>query len=106
MKNYGKITADEMLKNQVNMAHEFNPLLSSINMKRDVFTNGLIEVNNSVIDTLWREIKNLKGRTPDFVELSCKNCGAKIQQKYEDQIIKCPYCKSVYIIGTWRVNET
>lgn len=93
MKNY-----DEILENQVTMSHEFNPLVASLTP--DSFSLSL------TVDEILREINNLKMRTPAFVELSCKNCGAKIQQKYEDQIIKCPYCKSVYVIGTWRVNET
>lgn len=102
MKNY-----DEMLKNQVIVSHEFNPLVASLTP--DAFNLSLADNSTIIspdIDELWREINNLKRRTPAFVELSCKNCGAKIQQKYEDQIIKCPYCKTAYIIGTWRVNET
>lgn len=50
-------------------------------------------------------IKDLEGRKFEFIELSCKNCGAKIQQKYSDSIVKCPYCKTVYIIGTKQVNS-
>jgi len=57
------------------------------------------------ISRLWEEIRKLQRSTPAFVELSCKNCGAKIQQKYEDQIIKCPYCKTVYAIGIKQVNS-
>ena len=103
MKNYGEITADEILKNQVNMADEFNPLVASITPNTFTISGG---ISIEAIEKLQREIENLKGKSLAFVELSCKNCGAKIQQKYEDQIIKCPYCKSVYVIGTWRVNDS
>ena len=44
-------------------------------------------------------------RQVEFVELSCKNCGGKIQQKYHDPIFKCPYCKTVYAIGIKQVNS-
>lgn len=57
------------------------------------------------IHTLEDWIKDLEGRKFEFIELSCKNCGAKIQQKYSDPIMKCPYCKTVYAIGTKQVNS-
>ena len=72
-----------------------------------------IEVHNDSISKLecelsliWEKLNFLQRTTPEFVELSCKNCGGKIQQKYHDSIFKCPYCKTVYFIGTRRVNET
>lgn len=44
-------------------------------------------------------------RQVEFVELSCRNCGGKIQQKYHDPIFKCPYCKTVYAVGYKQVNS-
>lgn len=54
---------------------------------------------------LLKRIIALENSKPEFVELKCKNCGGKIQQRYEDSIIKCPYCKSVYIIGRKQIND-
>lgn len=54
---------------------------------------------------MLKRIIALENSKPEFVELKCKNCGGKIQQRYEDSIIKCPYCKSVYIIGRKQVND-
>ena len=84
------------------------------NMAEIVANNKMafIESNFGAItnkfDFLQKQIEELykdKHRF-DFVELKCKNCGGGIQQKYEDVIIKCPYCGSVYAVGTRRVNET
>lgn len=54
---------------------------------------------------LLKRIIALENSKPELVELKCKNCGGKIQQRYEDSIIKCPYCKSVYIIGRKQIND-
>lgn len=60
---------------------------------------------NKKIQELTDWIRDLEGRKFEYIELCCKNCGAKIQQKYSDSIVKCPYCKTVYIIGTKQVNS-
>lgn len=83
-----------------------------------VFTATSIPYGNSIIqaynpppytvigiDDLLKRIIALENSRPEFVELKCKNCGGKIQQRYEDSIIKCPYCKSVYIIERKQVND-
>lgn len=57
-------------------------------------------------DILQRLIQLETQRQVEFVELSCKNCGGKIQQKYHDSIFKCPYCKTVYAVGYKQVNAT
>ena len=67
-----------------------------------------IKYANSIsvdFNDLLERIIALENSKPEFVELKCKNCGGKIQQRYEDSIIKCPYCKSVYIIGRKQVND-
>ena len=68
--------------------------------------NGVdYDIGSINIKELEKRISELEGRKLKFVDLSCKNCGAKIQQKYSDSIVKCPYCKTVYIIGTKQVNS-
>lgn len=66
--------------------------------------NNAISNLDYKLDHLWEIVNKLQHSTPEFVELSCKNCGGKIQQKYRDQIFKCPYCKTVYAIGYRQVN--
>ena len=78
------------------------------------YSNSIIQAYNppdTVIgagvdfNDILKRIIALENSKPEFVELKCKNCGGKIQQRYEDSIIKCPYCKSVYIIGRKQVND-
>lgn len=57
------------------------------------------------LNDLLERIIALENSKPEFVELKCKNCGGKIQQRYEDSIIKCPYCKSVYLIGRKQIYD-
>ena len=58
---------------------------------------------NIYYDILER-LAALERTTPDFTELKCRECGATIEQKYENHIVKCPYCKTVYAIGRKLVN--
>ena len=41
---------------------------------------------------------------PKFFKIECQSCGASINQKLNDHIMKCPYCHSVYAIGTKMIN--
>lgn len=76
--------------------------IQKININGVDYDIGSVDIN---IKELEKRISELEGRKLKFVDLSCKNCGAKIQQKYSDSIVKCPYCKTVYIIGTKQVNS-
>ena len=88
---------------------DFNPL---INTASTLFIDSTgIKVRNNEISKLeheltiiWERLNSLQRTTPEFVELSCKNCGGKIQQKYQDPILKCPYCKTVYAVGYKQLN--
>lgn len=64
-----------------------------------------LTARNRISDILRRLELIESKRQVEFVELSCKNCGGKIQQKYHDPIFKCPYCKTVYAIGIKQVNS-
>lgn len=41
---------------------------------------------------------------PVYYKMECQSCGAPIEQKINDHILKCPYCHSVYAVGTKMVN--
>ena len=41
---------------------------------------------------------------PTF-EHKCHNCGGTIELDIRNHIFKCPYCNSVYAIGTQQVND-
>lgn len=60
---------------------------------------------NSITSILER-LDKIEQKKITFTELSCRNCGGKIQQKYQDPIFKCPYCKTVYAIGYRQVNAS
>lgn len=75
------------------------------------YGNSIIQADTAIgveidFNDILKRIIALENSKPEFVELKCRNCGGKIQQRYEDSIIKCPYCKSVYIIGGKRINDT
>lgn len=91
----------------------FNPIVntSSTYFIDSVDSAGIKYQSNAVstieteLSLIWEKLNFLQRTTPEFVELSCKNCGGKIQQKYHDPIFKCPYCKTVYAIGIKQVNS-
>ena len=41
---------------------------------------------------------------PEYTEMRCRECGGEIDQKWDDHIIKCPYCKTVYVVGRKMLN--
>ena len=41
---------------------------------------------------------------PEYTEVRCRECGGEIDQKWDDHIIKCPYCKTVYMVGRKMMN--
>lgn len=92
--------------------NDFNPIIN-YSTSGTVFIDPTgIEIKNNSnskleyeLSLIWERLNFLQRTTPEFVELSCKNCGGKIQQKYHDPIFKCPYCKTVYAIGYKQVNS-
>ena len=83
-----------------------SPVISTIKFTPNGLTYevGDAEARSNISEIIERLAK-LEEKTIEFVELSCKNCGGKIQQKYHDPIFKCPYCKTVYAIGYKQVNS-
>lgn len=72
----------------------------------NVTTNATVTIDAPTIDSISLEdiidakIKALEKNTRfTFTELSCRNCGGKINQKIDDYIVKCPYCGTAYLIG-------
>lgn len=89
----------------------YNPLINTTATSTFFIDPTGIKIENNSISKLecelsliWEKLNFLQRTTPEFVELSCKNCGGKIQQKYKDPIFKCPYCKTIYAVGYKQVN--
>ena len=84
-----------------------DPIVHSIQMPNgNVIDIADMAVRDRVTDILRRLTDLESQRQVEFVELSCRNCGGKIQQKYQDPIFKCPYCKTVYAVGYKQVNAS
>lgn len=60
----------------------------------------------NVADSLEEKIAEILKRLapPEYTEVKCRECGGEIDQKWDDHIIKCPYCKTVYVIGRKMLN--
>ena len=60
----------------------------------------------NVADSLEEKIAEILKRLapPEYTEVRCRECGGEIDQKWDDHIIKCPYCKTVYVIGRKMLN--
>lgn len=96
------LTADNIsISSDINYATTSSVFIGPIRTK---VQNKAISKVETELSLIWERLNFLQRTTPEFVELSCKNCGGKIQQKYQDPIFKCPYCKTVYVIGYRQVN--
>ena len=64
------------------------------------------EAVGSITDSLEEKIAEMLKRLapPEYTELRCRECGGEIDQKWDDHIVKCPYCRTVYAIGRKLIN--
>lgn len=62
-----------------------------------------IGFDQSVKEKLFEEFVQSISKVP-VLEHKCNNCGGTIEMDAEQHIFKCPYCGSVYAIGTKQVN--
>lgn len=90
----------------------FNPIINNDKTYTAFINPTGIEVQSNAISKvetelslIWEKLNFLQRTTPEFVELSCRNCGATLKQGYLDPIVKCPYCKTVYAVGYKQVNS-
>lgn len=42
---------------------------------------------------------------PKMKSISCVHCGAPLEMKFDDHIVKCDYCHSVYAIDTDMIRD-
>lgn len=65
-----------------------------------------VAINNYSFDDILSRLNKLENnRKIDYTMLSCRNCGASLEQKINDYIVKCPYCNTAYLIGTYQIND-
>ena len=58
---------------------------------------------NNLLDRIIA-LENSMKTLPEYTELKCRECGATIEQKWDYHIVKCPYCKTVYVVGRKMTN--
>ena len=73
-------------------------------------TTGTITFNDSIVAqsaTIEERLRKLEESRAKiwYTELQCKNCGAPLQQRIDDHIVKCKYCKTAYVIGQYLIND-
>ena len=69
------------------------------------FTDSIsIESDFVTIEDVKDLIKSLHAR-PTFTKIQCHQCGASFDQKADDHIFKCPYCRTAYFVGTEMIND-
>ena len=50
-------------------------------------------------EEMREEMRRLKEQ-PKMFRLNCQNCGGPLVQELDNHLVKCPYCRSSYFIGT------
>lgn len=82
--------------------------LNTTNILNNISEYSTQNIRNKQIDILWDAIEILQkqiNNTPKIVKLTCMNCGGQVEQKCDDYIFKCPYCKTVYALGTKQIYK-
>lgn len=57
--------------------------------------------------SLEDQVKEILNRltNPKLMRIKCHQCGASIDQRPDNHIVKCPYCRTTYFIGTRMVHD-
>ncbi len=66
------------------------------NMAKFITLEGLKYYTQALMETL--------SEAPIF-EHKCNNCGGTVKLDINEHIFKCPYCDSIYAIGTLNIND-
>ena len=64
--------------------------------------NIVDSMEENLEEKITRMLKRLA--PPEYTEVRCRECGGTIDQKWDDHIVKCPYCKTVYVVGRKMTN--
>jgi len=74
--------------------------INGISMKSDISTS----ISSSLdYEKIFEERAKRFSKAP-ITEHKCHNCGGTVEMDAAKHIFKCPYCKSVYAVGTLQVN--
>lgn len=66
------------------------------------YDSGAYMSHTTIDDRIREALKRLA--PPEYTALKCRECGGQITQKWDDHIVKCPYCKTVYVVGRKMIN--
>lgn len=74
------------------------------------YSNALDTKTDSInlkvtIEELVKRINQLQKEPPLLKNTKCPNCGGVTELQVENHILKCPYCKSVILIGVKQINS-
>lgn len=67
---------------------------------KEEFDSRMEQLENALKDLQMRNRGRRRYDGPQMIELSCPHCGAPAVNRLDDHILKCPYCKSAYLVGT------
>lgn len=56
------------------------------------------------IDEIIKKIEKML-KAPKMKSISCMHCGAPLEMKFDDHIVKCSYCHSAYAIDTDMIRD-
>ncbi len=69
-------------------------------------TQGYVDFDNLKYfkEEFEKKLLEKLSKHPTF-EHKCNNCGGTLEMNVEQHIFNCPYCDSVYAIGTGLIND-
>lgn len=85
---------------------EFREIAVNSNLVYDTTPNEFIDANGLAYfkKKFEKQLMEKLAAVPTF-EHKCNNCGGTLEMKTTEHIFKCPYCGSVYAIGTAMIHD-
>ena len=77
---------------------------STIESNVATMDNLTAKFSDETYDLIFKKLSEKFNVKPTF-EHKCHNCGGTLIMNTEQHIFNCPYCDSVYAIGTAMIND-
>ena len=92
------INGNQIIDSKIVQVTEKNPYIFT-----DIAANE-VSFSKDTYDKIYEELMERMNFIP-MVHHNCPNCGGTLELRGDKHIFVCPYCRSVFAIGTQQINS-
>lgn len=88
--------------------HLINGTITTKDINKITISGENYQIKDTVartqIDEIVKKIEKMF-KQPKMKSISCTHCGAPLEMRFDDHIVKCGYCHSIYVIDTDMIRD-